>query len=725
MRSQLLSRRNLSRLLAGVGLVCLWSVLIYSGNHFLRNRSIDGTQPQSVADMPTSSVDDLSTAALPILPDAEVVSPSTALLAVAAAPVTDVRADQPDLLAQAPTSTPTSVDGSSEFTARSNERNLGWFASGSENRAIGDSFLYAGYFDNQAFISLIRFDLARVPRGAEIREVALHLTGLDTERLSSEDTTWSVQLIADNDESFVRLDFQTVFNLPASISLLPTLRSEDLGEGVTNIWLLGPAERAWIADQLLAGKSSILVRVTGPTGGDASLFSWDSGVGTLAGDHQPELHMRLGPAPATPPPLPTPRFVVATSTPTPANVLTVAAHIQVANQETATAAANPQEIIRVITPTPVAANVETAQAAAYLLGLPAIVESTPTPASPATQIAHALYATAVAMTTGTFTPVPPDAVTPIVIVPTPQPENAVTAVAQIATATAERLIGTPTPLPYNAVMATLTPTPLLIAATATPQNLATASFQVALATAIAQTTGTATPLPANATVVVPTATPNLEGTPVPLLLFLDQVTPTVQPTATPAPNAVPQSLFGKIIFWSDRNGSEQLFALDPVSGRLAQVTESWPFALAEARESISPLEPWVSLVVRDDLQRIPQVYVFDSQYNVDRSQVTSWPAQSYDPVWSPAGDRVAFVSVETGNDEIYTARPDGTEIQRLTQNGWEWDKHPTWSPDGTQIVFWSNRDSGRRQLWIMNADGSNVRPLISSPYNDWNPVWVK
>ena len=61
---------------------------------------------------------------------------------------------------------------------------------------------------------------------------------------------------------------------------------------------------------------------------------------------------------------------------------------------------------------------------------------------------------------------------------------------------------------------------------------------------------------------------------------------------------------------------------------------------------------------------------------------------------------------------------------RLTDNEWAWDHHPSWSPDGSQILFSSNR-GGMRQLWIMDADGSNQRQVTNFAFEVWNPVWVK
>ncbi len=53
------------------------------------------------------------------------------------------------------------------------------------------------------------------------------------------------------------------------------------------------------------------------------------------------------------------------------------------------------------------------------------------------------------------------------------------------------------------------------------------------------------------------------------------------------------------------------------------------------------------------------------------------------------------------------------------------DNQPVWSPDGTQIAFVSNRDGGNVDLWLMNADGQNARRLATTPGDDnlgsWSP----
>ena len=144
------------------------------------------------------------------------------------------------------------------------------------------------------------------------------------------------------------------------------------------------------------------------------------------------------------------------------------------------------------------------------------------------------------------------------------------------------------------------------------------------------------------------------------------------------------------------------FRLDPATGRLAYVTQPWPYALALMREPRAPDGNRTAMVADND-RRIPQVYVRDAQYGNVQKQLTTSTGMNYDPVWSPAEDRIAMVSEEPGNAEIYTIGADGNEYRRLTVNNWEWDKHPTWSPNGQKIAFVSQRD-GNREIYVMDAD---------------------
>ena len=75
------------------------------------------------------------------------------------------------------------MPGGQALTITPKNGEAGWWASG-DTRAnhLGDSFLYAGAFNGQSFLSNARFDLARAARGAAIHEAMLRLTGLKAER---------------------------------------------------------------------------------------------------------------------------------------------------------------------------------------------------------------------------------------------------------------------------------------------------------------------------------------------------------------------------------------------------------------------------------------------------------------------------------------------------------------------------------------------------------------
>jgi TolB protein len=106
-------------------------------------------------------------------------------------------------------------------------------------------------------------------------------------------------------------------------------------------------------------------------------------------------------------------------------------------------------------------------------------------------------------------------------------------------------------------------------------------------------------------------------------------------------------------------------------------------------------------------------------------RVTSTGHAEYDPAWSPVDNRIAYVSEETGNGDIYMLNLDGSAVVRLTNNVDDFDKHPTWSPDGSKIAFWSDVGfADNRQIWVVDLQTRELTSLSDNPYNDWDPVWV-
>ena len=61
-------------------------------------------------------------------------------------------------------------------------------------------------------------------------------------------------------------------------------------------------------------------------------------------------------------------------------------------------------------------------------------------------------------------------------------------------------------------------------------------------------------------------------------------------------------------------------------------------------------------------------------------------AQDFMPIWSPKADRIAFLSLRDGNQEIYVMNGDGSEQTRLTENDAK-DYQMAWSPDGKRLAF--------------------------------------
>ena len=117
----------------------------------------------------------------------------------------------------------------------------------------------------------------------------------------------------------------------------------------------------------------------------------------------------------------------------------------------------------------------------------------------------------------------------------------------------------------------------------------------------------------------------------------------------------------------------------------------------------------------------PQIFTMSAD-GADVRRLTFQGNYNQEPAWSPKGDLIAF----SGRDEhrtfdLYTVAVEGGKVTRLTQNSGTNEK-PAWAPNGRYLLFSSTR-GGKRQLWVMQPDGSNPRPVTSEHLGASDPAW--
>lgn len=90
--------------------------------------------------------------------------------------------------------------------------------------------------------------------------------------------------------------------------------------------------------------------------------------------------------------------------------------------------------------------------------------------------------------------------------------------------------------------------------------------------------------------------------------------------------------------------------------------------------------------------------------------------------WSPDGSSILITRYPDGrNGDIYVIGADGSSLRQLTRATAD-DFDPTWSADGTRILFSSDR-TGNKDVYVMRADGTRVLNLTKHPADDWATDW--
>ncbi len=125
----------------------------------------------------------------------------------------------------------------------------------------------------------------------------------------------------------------------------------------------------------------------------------------------------------------------------------------------------------------------------------------------------------------------------------------------------------------------------------------------------------------------------------------------------------------------------------------------------------------------------------------DIQTLSQSPGYDAEATISPTGDRIVFTSTRDGDPEIYSMAIDGSDVQRLT-NTKGYDGGPFFSPDGKHIIYRANHPEGdeelskyeaiqkqnlvfptRLELFVMDADGQNQRQITKNGKANFAPYF--
>ena len=163
-----------------------------------------------------------------------------------------------------------------------------------------------------------------------------------------------------------------------------------------------------------------------------------------------------------------------------------------------------------------------------------------------------------------------------------------------------------------------------------------------------------------------------------------------------------------IVFLSDRDGSSDIYVMQDDGSHIRRVTAT---RFAKGGLAWSPDGRQIAFDADLNSAVQPQqadIFLINADGTGERN-LTEHPALDTSKCWSPDGTHLVFSSTRDGNWELHRMEIATREVRQLTRLGFA--SAPDWSPDGRYIAF-EHEGSEGRHIYIMNADGKNIRPLL-------------
>ncbi len=165
--------------------------------------------------------------------------------------------------------------------------------------------------------------------------------------------------------------------------------------------------------------------------------------------------------------------------------------------------------------------------------------------------------------------------------------------------------------------------------------------------------------------------------------------------AAPAPKAGPPRL---LVVSSNKDGNWDIYLVQPGTGETKNLTNH---KAADTDPVWSPDGKQIAFV--SDREGIPDVWVMNAD-GTEPKQLTKKQGHCSALRWSPDGSRIAFVSPRANRDQIFTVEVEKGTVKQLT-NGTLASRQPAWSPSGKKLSY--SYYAGRYATYVMNSDGGD------------------
>ncbi|OQA23834.1 MAG: translocation protein TolB [Verrucomicrobia bacterium ADurb.Bin345] len=173
---------------------------------------------------------------------------------------------------------------------------------------------------------------------------------------------------------------------------------------------------------------------------------------------------------------------------------------------------------------------------------------------------------------------------------------------------------------------------------------------------------------------------------------------------------------GRLVLVGNRTGSKELYLCDSDGQGLAQLTRDRSISLAPRWSADGSIISYTSYI-----NGFPDVYTIDVASG-SRSRVASFPGLNTGGEISPNGRDMALILSKDGNPELYVMDLRSRRLTRITQTPRAAEASPSWSPDGSQIVYVSDAP-GSPQLYVVSRDGGQPKRLTGRVAESVTPRW--